>query len=243
MWSIFKRELHAFFYTPVGYSLWGIFLLINGLFLWIFPSSFNLLDAGFGDLNLFFELNPWLLIFLLAAMGMKSFSEEIKLGTLELLLTKPLSNVQLILAKFSALTVLIALTLSVAVFYVFVLRGILQPGDAIDWGVFWGSFFGLFLFSMTLAAISLWASTLVESALSAFLIGAFAGLFHYYGWGQIATFFNDYTTYSFIKSIGLQFHYSELNKGVIRLDNVIYLCLQTVFFLFWTHINLNNKNQ
>ena len=117
MWSIFKRELHAFFYTPVGYSLWGTFLLINGLFLWVFPSNFNLLDAGFGDLNLFFELNPWLLIFLLPAMGMKSFSEEIKLGTLELLLTKPLSMVQLIVAKFSALAVLITLTLSVAVFY------------------------------------------------------------------------------------------------------------------------------
>lgn len=243
MWSIFKRELHAFFYTPVGYSLWGTFLLINGLFLWVFPSSFNLLDAGFGDLNLFFELNPWLLIFLLPAMGMKSFSEELKLGTLELLLTKPISMGQLIVAKFFALAVLITLTLSVAVFYLFVLRGNLQPDDAIDWGIFWGSFFGLFLFSMTLAAISLWASTFVKSAFSAFLIGTFVGLFHYYGWGQIAAFFNDYTTFSFIKAIGLQFHYSELNKGVIRLDNLIYLCLQTVFFLFWTRINLNNQIQ
>ena len=243
MWSIFKRELQGFFFTPLGYTLWGTFLLINGLLLWIFPSNFNILDAGFGDVNLFFELNPWLLIVLLPAMGMKSFSEEIKLGTLELLLTKPLSTVQLIVAKFTALAVLILISLSVALLYFGLIGNLLQVDDVLDWGIFWGSFTGLFFFALVLAAISLWASTLVESAFSAFLIAVFVSLFQYYGWGQLAALFNDYTTYHFFKSIGLQFHYSELNKGVIRLSNIVYLALQSGFFLWWTHLNLNQKSQ
>ena len=243
MWSIFKRELQGFFYTTLGYTLWGTFLLINGLLLWIFPSSFNILDAGFGDVNLFFELNPWLLIVLLPAMGMKSFSEEIKLGTLELLLTKPLSTVQLVVAKFAALAVLILISLSVALLYFGLIGDFLQVDDVLDWGVFWGSFTGLFFYALVLAAISLWASTLVESAFSAFLIAVFVSLFQYYGWGQLAALFDDYTTYHFFKSIGLQFHYSELNKGVIRLSNIVYLTLQSGFFLWWTHLNLNQKSQ
>ena len=103
MLSIFKRELQSFFYSPLGYTLLGTFVMINGLLLWIFPTNFNILDAGFADVHLFFELNPWLLIILLPAMGMKSFSEEIKLGTLELLLTKPLTTLQMVVAKFLAL--------------------------------------------------------------------------------------------------------------------------------------------
>ena len=243
MWSIFKRELQSFFYTPLGYTLWGTFLFINGLLLWIFPSNFNILDAGFGDVNLFFELNPWLLIVLLPAMGMKSFSEEIKLGTLELLLTKPLSTLQLVVAKFAALAVLILISLSVALLYFGLIGDLLQVDDVLDWGVFWGSFTGLFFFALVLAAISLWASTLVESAFSAFLIAVFISLFQYYGWGQLAALFNDYSAYHFFKSVGLQFHYSELNKGVIRLSNIVYLSLQSGFFLWWTHLNLNQKNR
>ena len=102
-----------------------------------------MLDAGFGDVNLFFELNPWLLIILLPAMGMKSFSEEIKLGTLELLLTKPLSTFQLVVAKFAALAVLILISLSVALLYFDLIGELLQVDNVLDWGVFLGIFHGL----------------------------------------------------------------------------------------------------
>ena len=243
MLSIFKRELQSFFYSPLGYTLLGTFVMINGLLLWIFPTNFNILDAGFADVHLFFELNPWLLIILLPAMGMKSFSEEIKLGTLELLLTKPLTTLQMVVAKFLALGVLILITLSVSLLYVLLINDYLQINDVIDWGVFWGSFTGLFLFALVLASISLWSSTLVKNAFSAFLIALFVSLFHYYGWGQLAALFSDYTPYHFLKSIGLQFHYSELNKGVIRLSNIVYLSLQSGFFLWWTHLNLKYKSQ
>ena len=117
MWPIYQRELQSFFYTPLGYVLLATFLLLNGLLLWIFPSNWNVLDAGFGDINLFFELNPWLFIFLLPALGMKSFSEEIKAGTIELLLTKPIGISTLIAGKFLALNEYLVDRIKCFVFY------------------------------------------------------------------------------------------------------------------------------
>lgn len=243
MWSIYKRELQSFFYAPLGYVLLGTFLLLNGFLLWIFPSSWNILDAGFGDINLFFELNPWLFIFLLPAMGMKSFSEEIKSGTLELLLTKPISVSTLIAGKFFALLTLLLFALSFSFFYFYQLERFLMENNTLDWGVFYGSFLGLFLLASTLAAISLMTSTLVESAFSAFLIAVFISLFHFYGWNQLADLSTDFSVYNTLKNIGLQYHYGELNKGVIRLSNVFYLIFQTLFFLYWTALNIKQKCQ
>lgn len=243
MWPIYQREIQSFFYTPLGYVLLATFLLLNGLLLWIFPSSWNVLEAGFGDINLFFELNPWLFIFLLPALGMKSFSEEIKAGTIELLLTKPIRVSSIIAGKFLALMTILLIALSVSFFYFFQLEGLLLENNVLDWGVYSGSFLGLYLLAAALAAISLWASTFVESAFSAFLIAVFVSIFHFYGWNQFADLFTDFNTYTVLKSIGLQYHYGELNKGIIRLSNVIYLLLQTLFFLYWTMLNIKNKCQ
>ncbi len=243
MWTIFKRELASLFYSSLGYSSLGCFLLFNGLLLWIFPSSWNILTAGFGDLNLFFELNPWLLIFLLPALGMKSFSEEIKLGTLELLLSKPLAKTDLILGKFLAILFTLSIGLSVSVLYLFLIKDQLLPNQYFDYGVYAGSFLGLFLLATTLTSISIWASTLVDSPFSAFLIAVFVSVFHFYGWQQLALLFGDFNTYAFIKSISLQHHYAELNKGVLRLSNMFYFGLQTLFFLYWTYLNLEKRSQ
>lgn len=243
MWSIYQRELQSFFYTPLGYVLLATFLLLNGLLLWIFSSKWNVLDAGFGDINLFFELNPWLFIFLLPALGMKSFSEEFKSGTIELLLTKPIGIPSLIAGKFLALMSILLIALSVSFFYFLQLNHLLLKNNTLDWGVFYGSFLGLFFLVKTLTAISLWASTMVESAFSAFLIALFISIFHFYGWNQIADLLTNFDLYTHLKSIGLQYHYGELNKGIIRLSNVIYLVLQTLFFLFWTMLNIKNKCQ
>lgn len=243
MWSIYQRELQSFFYTPLGYVLLATFLLLNGLLLWIFSSNWNVLDAGFGDINLFFELNPWLFIFLLPALGMKSFSEEFKVGTIELLLTKPIGIPSLIAGKFLALMSILLIALSVSFFYFLQLNHLLLENNTLDWGVFYGSFLGLFFLVKTLAAISLWASTMVESAFSAFLIALFISIFHFYGWNQIADLLTNFDLYTLLKNIGLQHHYGELNKGIIRLSNVIYLVMQTLFFLFWTMLNIKNKCQ
>lgn len=243
MKSIIKRELAAYFYSPLGYIVLGTYWLLNGLLLWIFPTNFNLINAGFGDLNLFFELNPWLLLFLVPALGMKSFAEEIKLGTLTLLFSKPLGKLDLVVGKFFAMLTLLVIGLAVTFFYAYLLNGILQEGNSFDWGVFMGSFLGSFLLIAVFASISLWASTVGNSPFASFFIAFFVIIFHYYGWQQLAMLISDFNAYQWIRSIALQYHYSALNQGVIRLSNLIYLIGQIAFFLFWTLINLQNKGR
>ena len=167
-----------------------------------------------------------------AGIGMKSFSEEIKAGTIELLLTKPIGIPTLIAGKFLALISILLIALSVSFFLLSSTRAFIIRKQYPRLGSFLWLFLGLFLLASSLAAISLWASTLVESAFSAFLIAVFIGVFHFYGWNQIADLFTNYDLYSLLKSIGLQYHYGELNKGIVRLSNVIYFILQTLFFLY-----------
>ena len=138
MWSIWKNELYSFFASPLGYALIGTFFVLNCLFLWFFDTSFNLINAGFGDVSLFFELNPWLLLLFIPALGMNVFSEEIRTGTLELLYTKPLALSSIVLGKFFALLSLLTLSLLVGVFYLMLLETALYQDHQLDWGVFSG---------------------------------------------------------------------------------------------------------
>lgn len=243
MWPIYQHELQRFFYTSLGYLLLFLFFIANGLILWIFDSQWNIFSASYGDLNLFFELNPWLLIIFVPAMGMKSFSEEQKRGTLEILLTKPFSQISLLLGKYFAQLTLLLLALLSAFIYLFLIDQMLVDDNRIDWGIFMGSFLGLFLLLTTFCAISLWASTLVDNPISAFLIAFFVSVFHFYGWNQLAFVFSDFNSYYFFKNIALQTHYSELNKGIIRLSNMFYLIGQSLFFLYWSSLNLTNMRR
>lgn len=243
MWTIVKRELINFFWTPQGYVLLGTFFILNGLMAWVFPTPFNLLDAGFGDLYLFFELNPWILVFFIPALGMKSFTEEIRSGTLNLLLSKPLSRTALVMGKFIALLCILFVGLTLAFFYLYIIHSLLIDTHSIDMGVFIGSFLGLFLLATTLVAISIWASTLVGSPFTAFFIAFFVSIFHFYGWQQMGNMFSDYSLHETLSSLALHHHYSTLNKGVIRISNLFYLLSQTALFLYGCSINLKKHSQ
>ena len=243
MWALFKHDFRQYFNSPLGYVLLGIFFSVNGLFLWIFSGNFNLIEAGFGDLSLFFELNPWLLLVFVPALSMKSFADEIKRGTLEIILTKPIAKTAIIAGKYFAIIALIVLALSIAVFYALLLSPYLLEGHAWDWGIFWGSLTGLFLLAACFAAIGLWASTLVDNAFTAFLIALFVGLFLYYGWAQVATLISDFFLYSQLNYVALQHHYSILGKGVIPFSSVLYFAIHTLLFLYLTFYNLQKRTQ
>ena len=238
MWSIWKNELYSFFASPLGYALIGTFFVLNGLFLWFFDTSFNLINAGFGDVSLFFELNPWLLLLFIPALGMNVFSEEIRTGTLELLYTKPLALSSIVLGKFFALLSLLTLSLLVGVFYLSLLETALYQDHQLDWGVFFGAWIGLWLLAATYIAITLFCSTLIRNQIAAYLSGLFLCLIHFYGWNQIALFTFDYDLYYGIQAIGLQYHYQELSKGVIRAEDISYFIGQNVLFLFAAQLNL-----
>ncbi len=243
MFAIAKREVLTFFTTPIGYTILGVYYIFSGLFLWFFSNSFNLIQSSFADLNLFFELTPWLLLFLIPAIGMKSFSEEIKSKTIELLFTKPISLWELVIGKFLGILFLVNCVLLSSFIYSIAIIQLKFDADIFDWGAFWGSYFGLFLLASVYSSIIIWCSSLTKNQVVAFLSAVLICLLHYYGWSQLALYFSDNSLYTFINSIGISVHYGQMSKGIIDTKDIVYFFGQLFFFLYLTVIKLKkHKN-
>ncbi|MGA9239769.1 ABC transporter permease subunit, partial [Robiginitalea sp.] len=160
MWPVFKKEISSFFTSPVGYLVMGLFLVLSGLFLWVFKGPFNILDFGFADLSLFFLLAPWIFLLLIPAVTMRSFSEEQKLGTLELLLSKPISTTSLVLGKYFGALVLVLIAILPTLLYVASIYNLGTTAGNMDTGLVWGSYGGLVLLMALYISIGLLCSTL-----------------------------------------------------------------------------------
>jgi len=161
MWAIYKREITSFFASPIAYLIIGIFLVINGLFLWVFQGSFNIFDYGFADLSNFFLLAPWILLLLIPAICMKSFSEEMRSGTLELLYISPSSIWQMVLAKFFAAITLATIAILPTLLYIYSLAELGTTVGNVDLGLALGSYIGLLFLITTYTGISLFTSPLL----------------------------------------------------------------------------------
>lgn len=232
MLAIAKREILSFFTTPLGYSILAVFFILNGLLIWVFANPFNLVDSGFADLNLYFELMPWLFLFLVPAIGMKAFSEEIKSGTIALLFTKPISIWELILGKFLGMLFLISCSLFTSFIYAYVLIELKFEQDVFDWGAFWGSFLGLFFLAALFSSITLWCSCFSKNQVVAFLAAVLLCFLHFYGWGEASLYFSDNTVYSFFNAVGISSHFNQMSKGIIDSKDLIYFAGQLFLFLF-----------
>ena len=173
MKALLLREIKSFFGSPIGYLVIAIFLLLNGLFLWVFEGDFNILNSGFADLSPFFKLSPWILIFLIPAVTMRSFSDEKKQGTIELLFTKPLSIWEIVNGKFFGAFLLIVLAILPTYVYVWIISYFGNPEGNIDMGSTLGSYFGLLFLIASYTSIGIYTSTLSENQIVAFIIAAF----------------------------------------------------------------------
>lgn len=239
MIPILKKEFNAFFASPVAYLVIGIFLLINGLFLWVFKDNLNVLNAGFADLSSFFYLTPWLFLFLIPAITMKSFADEFNNGTIEILKTKPITNWQIVLGKFSASLVLVIIALLPTLIYVYTIYQLASPVGYIDFGNIIGSYLGLLFLATTYTAIGLFTSTLSKNQIVAFILGVFITFILFYGFDALAnlTIHGSY----FIKSIGIIEHFKSISRGVVDTRDIIYFVSITFFFLFITKQQLRNE--
>ncbi len=238
MKSIVLREIKSFFGSPIGYLVIAIFLIGNGLFLWVFEGEYNILNSGFADLSPFFTLAPWILIFLIPAVTMRSFSDEKKQGTLELLFTKPLSIWQIVNGKFLGSILLIVMAIIPTFIYVKVISSLGMPEDNIDMGSTMGSYFGLLFLIAAYSAIGIFTSTLSENQIVAFIVAVFLCFFFYFGFESIATIAPGFQ--SLISSIGMQNHFKSMGRGVIDTRDVIYFISITVLFLSFTAYNLKS---
>ncbi len=239
MFAIFKREVQSFFTAPIGYLIVGLFLLLNGLFLWVFRGEFNIFDYGFADLSNFFLLAPWIFVFLVPAITMKSFSEERKLGTLELLLIKPIALWKLVLGKFFGSFVLCLIAVLPTIVYVFSISDLgIVPGNY-DLGVVIGSYFGLFFLLSAYISIGLFASTLSENQIVAFIVGVLLCFVLFNGFEALSTLFSNGDAQLFVKNIGAKSHFESIARGVLDTRDLIYFISISVFFLFITKSRLS----
>ena len=238
MKSIIVKEIKSFFGSPIGYLVIAVFLIGNGLFLWVFKGQYNILNSGFADLSPFFSLAPWILIFLIPAVTMRSFSDEKKQGTLELLLTKPLSLWQIVNGKFLGSMLLIVMAIIPTFIYVWVIFGLGSPEGNIDMGSTMGSYFGLLFLIAAYSAIGIFTSTLSENQIVAFIVAVFLCFFFYFGFESVATIVP--SIQGLISSIGMQDHFKSMSRGVIDSRDIIYFVSITVLFLSFTVYNLKS---
>ncbi len=237
MLALIRKEFNTFFASPIGYLVIGVFLVLNGLFLWVFSGPFNIFDAGFAELRSFFELAPWVFIFLIPAVTMRSFSEEIRMGTLELLLTKPLSTIQIILGKYFGALLLILLAIIPTLLYVATISDLGNPPGNWDVGSTLGSYLGLVFLAMSYTGIGVFASTLSENQIVAFISAVLLCFLMYYGFEGASSLFG--TTE--VASLGLEYHFKSISRGVIDTRDVVYFLSVAVFFLLLTKIKLEEK--
>ncbi|WP_149275495.1 gliding motility-associated ABC transporter permease subunit GldF [Pareuzebyella sediminis] len=243
MLAIFKREIQSFFNSPIGYLVVGLFLILNGLFLWVFKGPFNIFDYGFADLSNFFLLAPWVFLFLIPAITMKSFSEEKKLGTLELLFIKPLSIWQTVLGKFLGTFVLGLIALLPTLLYVYTVSELGTVKGNLDIGLVIGSYFGTIFLMACYTSIGLFASTLSENQIVAFILGLIICFVLYYGFEGISTLFKNGGAFFFWQAMGMKYHFESIARGVLDTRDLIYFFSITVFFLFLTVAQLTNMVQ
>lgn len=238
MKSILLREIKSFFGSPIGYLVIAIFLLLNGLFLWVFEGDFNILDSGFADLSPFFTLAPWILIFLIPAVTMRSFSDEKKQGTLELLLTKPITIWQIVNGKFFGALLLIIIAIIPTLIYVWVIYGLGLPEGNIDLGSTLGSYFGLLFLIAAYSAIGIFTSTLSDNQIVAFILSVFLCFFFYFGFEGLAGYLTSIE--STISSFGMDSHFKSMSRGVLDTRDILYFVSVTVLFLSFTVYKLKS---
>ena len=238
MKSIVLREIKSFFGSPVGYLVVAIFLILNGLFLWVFEGEYNILNTGFADLTPFFTLSPWILIFLIPAVTMRSFSDEKKQGTLELLLTKPLSIWQIVNGKFLGAVLLITMAIIPTFIYVAVISSLGMPEGNIDMGSTMGSYFGLLFLIAAYSAIGIFTSTLSENQIVAFIVAVFVCFFFYFGFEGLSAIVPNFSTK--IAALGMQDHFKSMSRGVLDTRDIIYFSSITIVFLSFTVYNLKS---
>lgn len=241
MYALLKKEIASFFASPIGYLVIALFLVVTSLFLWVFEGDFNIPNSGFADLAPFFQIAPWIFVFLIPAITMRSFSDEKKAGTLELLLTKPISGLQLVLGKYIGALLLVVLALIPTLIYVLVIFQLGNPVGNLDVGVTIGSYLGLLLLAGSFTAIGTYTSALTDNQIIAFILAVFLCFLLYFGLEAFATLDLLGTVAGFVSNLSIQAHYDSISRGVIDTRDMIYFVNIIGLFIFLTVRKLQSK--
>jgi len=234
MYSLLKKEITSFFGSLTGYVVVFVFLLATSLFLWVFPGNYNIPDGGYASLDGLFSLAPWVYLFLVPAVTMRLFAEEKRLGTMEVLLTRPLSVMQIVLAKFLAGLLLVSISLLPTLIYFYSIYALGNPVGSIDVGGTWGSFFGLFFLAAIYVAVGVLASALTDNQIFAFILALFLSFMAYLGFDFVGSMQLPSAMQQTLLSLGINEHYNSISRGVVDSRDLVYFISVVFLFLFLT---------
>jgi len=241
MYTLLKKEISVFLSSLIGYIVIAVFLLINGLFIWIFPMEFNVLRFGYASLDGLFVIAPFVFLFLIPAVTMRLFADERRSGTMELLLTKPVSDLQIILSKYLAgLILVLGAILPTLIYVVSVWHLGIETGN-LDKGGMAGSYLGLFFLASAFVAAGLFASSLTDNQIVAFIIAVFLCGFSYIGFESIHNLELMGRFDLFVKALGINAHYVSMSRGVIDTRDVVYFLSYVALFILLTMISLQRR--
>ncbi|HSM49381.1 MAG TPA: gliding motility-associated ABC transporter permease subunit GldF, partial [Draconibacterium sp.] len=242
MYSLFVKEIKTFLGSLIGYLVIAVFLLITGLFLWVFPGMYNIPDNGYATLEGLFLLAPWVYLFLVPAITMRSFADEKRTGTIEILLTHPITDFQLVSAKFLAGLVLVVFSLFPTLLWFFSVYLLGNPVGSIDVGATWGSFIGLFFLASIYVAIGIFASSLTDNQIVSFILAMALSFVFYLGFDFVSSSGVPFILEQFLLWFSINTHYLSISRGVVDMRDMIYFAGMALFFIFLTGILLRKGN-
>ncbi|KAA5544786.1 gliding motility-associated ABC transporter permease subunit GldF [Adhaeribacter rhizoryzae] len=240
MFAILQKEINSFLNSMIAYIVIGVFLVAIGLFMWVFPET-SVLEYGYADMQTLFSMAPWVFLFLIPAITMRSFSEEKKAGTLELLLTKPITDLQLILGKYFACLLLVIFSLVPTLLYYYSVYSLGNPEGNIDSAAVTGSYIGLVFLAAIFTAIGVFSSAITENQIVSFILAVFLSFLIYIGFDYIATIEMGGDIQYIISSLGISFHYNALSKGLIDSRDILYFLSVIVLLLLGTKLVLESR--
>ena len=241
MGALYLKEIRSFLSSIIGYIFIAIFLILNSLFLWVFSYETNILEGGTADLFPFFSISPIIFIILIPAITMRSLSEEIRTGTIELLFTKPITDLTIILAKYLAGLTLVLISLLPTLIYYYTVHALGEPVGMIDDGATIASYVGLFLVGACFVAIGIFASSITDSQIVAFILGMTLCWFLFLGLDLLAVYSQFGGLDLVFRNIGIMEHYESIQKGVFDSRDLLYFISFIAVFLVLTKLKLHSR--
>ena len=242
MITLYKKEISIFFSTIIGYLIIGLFLLISSLILWHDISEINILDNAYASMDSFFSIAPLIFLLFIPSVSMRVFSEEFNTGTIETLITKPISSFEIVTAKFFAVLSLVIIAILPTITYVISIYFLGETTGNLDLAAVVGSYIGLLLLSSIFSSISVYASSLSSNQIVAFILAIIMSSFFFFGFDVLSQLPFLQLVDLTLQKIGISYHYNMMSKGLLKVSDLVYFMSVSLLFIKLTEVVIKNKN-
>ena len=242
MITLYKKEISIFFSTIIGYLIIGLFLLISSLILWHDISEINILDNAYASMDSFFSIAPLIFLLFIPSVSMRVFSEEFNTGTIETLITKPISSFEIVTAKFFAVLSLVIIAILPTITYVISIYFLGETTGNLDLAAVVGSYIGLILLSSIFSSISVYASSLSSNQIVAFILAIIMSSFFFFGFDILSQLPYLQIVDLTLQKIGISYHYNMMSKGLLKVSDLVYFMSVSLLFIKLTEVVIKNKN-